>query len=74
MASMSGLDRYELYVTMLANRDQALLVLAGLVLSGLLWWSLLGRWPQLRRWLAWGAVAVCCVVMLVLVLSGGSYV
>ena len=55
---IDDVDRYAHYMTVLANRDQALLVLAGLVLTAFLWYALLERWPRLRRWLAWAAVAV----------------
>jgi len=56
-------DRYQFYIEALQSRDQGMLVLAGLVITALVWWSLLGRWPQIRRWLSWAAV-VCYVVVL----------
>jgi hypothetical protein len=61
-------DRYAYYIQTLQNRDQALLVLAGLVLTALLWYHLLERWPGLRRWLSWCTVAAYLVTMLVFTL------
>jgi len=61
-------DRYTYYMRTLQHRDQALLVLAGLVISALLWYHLLARWPGLRRWLAWASVAAYLAAMLLFVL------
>lgn len=35
------MDRNDYYIQILQDRDQALLLLAGLALSGMLWWHLL---------------------------------
>lgn len=66
------MDRYQYYIGVLQARDQALVVVAGLVLSGMLWWGLLERWPRLRRWGAWGFVVLYCLFMLAFVLGGGG--
>ena len=63
-------SRYEHYMQIIHDRDTAMLVLAGLVLSAILWYGLLDRWPRLRRWLAWGAVVVYVAAMAAFVLIG----
>jgi len=67
---MGSVDRYEHYMMVLHERDTAMLVLAGLVMSAILWYGLLDRWPRLRRWIAWSAVAVYVVAMAAMVLIG----
>jgi len=62
-------DRYQFYIQALKSRDQGMLVLAGLVITALVWWSLLGRWPALRRWLSWAAVGAYVVLMVVLTMA-----
>jgi len=59
-------DKFGYYMSILQNRDRSMLVLAGLVLTCLVWWSLLGRWPRLRRWLSWAAVVGYMIVMVTL--------
>ena len=56
---------WEYYINNIRNRDQALMVLAGLVLSGMLWWHLLEGRPRLRRALSWGGVVLYFTLMLV---------
>lgn len=60
---------WEYYITQITERDQALLVLAGLVLSGMLWWHLLAGRPRLRRWLAWAVTIVYFMLYLVVVVT-----
>lgn len=64
-----GKEMWDYYVTNLNNRNQALAVLAGLVLSGALWWWLLKDRPRVRRWLSWAAVLVYFTLYLVVVLE-----
>jgi len=62
---MSGsFDRFEFYMGLLDQRNQALMLVAAMVLIGMLWYGLLARWPRARRWAAWGVVALYVVVML----------
>lgn len=66
---MSSVDRYEHYLRVLGDRDLALVVLLGLVVSWSVWYWILAERP--RRWYGWGSVGLYLVV-LVLFLIGGN--
>jgi len=48
---------FDYYMTVLRDRDQALLFVGIAVCTGMVWWQIGRRWPRVRRWVAWGIVA-----------------
>jgi len=50
---MDGSVSYDYYMSMLATRDQALMIIGALVLVGALWWHLLADRPGIRRAVSW---------------------
>lgn len=73
MAAIESGDRWAAYVATIAERNQAMLVIAGVVLVTMAWWGLLHDRPRLRRAVGWGLVVLYCVTMLLMVLvSGGT--
>jgi len=71
-SAAASLDRWAAYVGAIHQRNQAMLVMAGVILVTMAWWGLLRDRPRIRRVVGWTLVALYVLTMFVLVLVGGG--